>query len=65
MGAPMIALGLIGSRRGEMAGLRWSSIDLEHCTMKVVENPRIVLRGKVIDNSMGTEFPRSVVSTLP
>ncbi len=51
--APMIALGLVGLRRGEMAGLRWSSIDLEHGTMKVAVTTRIAVRGKVIEQSVG------------
>lgn len=51
--APMIALGLIGLRRGEMAGLRWSSIDLDRGTMKVAVTTRIAVRGKVIEQNMG------------
>ncbi|ANI91097.1 Tyrosine recombinase XerC-like [Dietzia timorensis] len=53
MRAPMIALGLLGLRRGEMAGLRWSSIDLEHGTMKVAMATRVAVRGKIIEQSVG------------
>lgn len=49
----MIVLGLLGLRRGELAGLRWSSIDLEHGTMKVADKTRIAVRGKVIEQSIG------------
>ena len=51
--APMIALGLVGLRRGEMAGLRWSSIDLDKGTMKVAVTTRIAVRGKVIEQGVG------------
>ena len=53
MRAPMIALGLVGLRRGEMAGLRWSSVDLDKGTMKVAVTTRIAVRGKVIEQGVG------------
>lgn len=53
MRAPMIALGLLGLRRGEMAGLRWSSIDLDTGTMKVAMTTRVAVRGKIIEQSVG------------
>ncbi|GEE00398.1 integrase [Gordonia spumicola] len=53
MRAPMIALGLLGLRRGEMSGLRWSSIDLDTGTMKVATSTRIAVRGKVIEQNVG------------
>ncbi|HMS73911.1 tyrosine-type recombinase/integrase [Gordonia sp. (in: high G+C Gram-positive bacteria)] len=63
MRAPMIALGLLGLRRGEMAGLRWSSVDLDKRTMKVAETTRIAVRGKVIEQNVGKT--RSASRWLP
>lgn len=53
MRAPMIALALLGLRRGELAGLRWSSIDLDTGTMEVAEITRIAVRGKIIEQGVG------------
>ncbi|MCZ0914113.1 tyrosine-type recombinase/integrase [Gordonia amicalis] len=53
MRAPMIALGLLGLRRGEMAGLRWSSLDLDKGTMQVALTTRVAVRGKIIEQSVG------------
>lgn len=49
----MIALGLLGLRRGEMAGLRWSSLDMDKGTMKVALTTRVAVRGKIIEQSVG------------
>lgn len=65
MRAPMIALGLIGLRRGEMAGLRWSSVNLAEGTMKVAETTRIAVRGAIIEQSVGKTEAASRWLPLP
>ena len=53
MRAPMIALGLLGLRCGETAGLRWSSINLDTGTMQVAKITRIAVRGTIIEQGIG------------
>lgn len=65
MRAPMVTLALVGLRRGEMAGLRWSSVDLEAETMKVAETTRIAVRGKIIEQSVGKTGAASRWLPLP
>lgn len=65
MRAPMIALALIGLRRGEMAGLRWSSVDLDKDGMKVAEMTRIAVRGRIIEQSVGKTAAASRWLPLP
>ena len=49
-------LALVGLRRGEIAGLRWSDVDLDGRTLAVVNN-RVAAGGKVVENE-----PKSVAS---
>lgn len=54
-------LALSGLRRGEVAGLRWSDVDLEAATLTIVNN-RVSAGGKTVEND-----PKSAASrrTLP
>lgn len=54
-------LALSGLRRGEVAGLRWSDVDLETGTLTIVNN-RVSAGGKTVEND-----PKSMASrrTLP
>jgi integrase len=54
-------LALSGLRRGEVAGLRWSDIDLDNATLTIVNN-RVSAGGRTVEND-----PKSAASrrTLP
>lgn len=47
--APFVELALLGLRRGEIAGLRWSSVDLDAGTIRVAERTRVVVSGRQVD----------------
>lgn len=51
--APMVHLALIGLRRGELAGLRWSSVDLETGRITVAERTRVRVTGATIERRGG------------
>ncbi|UEA60690.1 site-specific integrase [Gordonia otitidis] len=47
--APFVELALLGLRRGEIAGLRWGSVDLDAGTIRVAERTRVVVSGRQVD----------------
>lgn len=51
--APMVHLALIGLRRGELAGLHWSAIDLAAGRITVAERARVRISGRTIDQKNG------------
>ncbi|MFC9980905.1 tyrosine-type recombinase/integrase [Gordonia sp. NPDC127522] len=51
--APMVHLALIGLRRGELAGLRWSAIDLDNGRITVAARTRVRVTGQTIDQTNG------------
>ncbi len=51
--APMVHLALIGLRRGELAGLRWSAIDLDAGRIAVAARIRVRISGQTIDQKNG------------
>lgn len=51
--APMVHLALIGLRRGELAGLRWSAIDLDAGRITVAARTRVRVTGQTIDQEHG------------
>jgi integrase len=51
--APMVHLALIGLRRGELAGLRWSAIDLDAGRITVAARTRVRISGQTIDQKNG------------
>lgn len=53
-----LSLGLImGLRRGEICGLRWSDIDFTHCTLSVANQRQRLATGEIVDCS-----PKSATS---
>jgi integrase len=61
------ALALYGLRRGEIAGLRWTNVDLKAKTVRIVEN-RVAVRAEImsgIQSEHGTlPMPDEVVDVL-
>lgn len=51
--SPMVHLALIGLRRGELAGLRWSAIDLDAGRITVAVRIRVRVTGRIIDQKNG------------
>jgi integrase len=70
--APMVHLALIGLRRGELAGLRWSAIDLDAGRITVAVRTRVRVTGRTIDQRNGKttrarrslKLPASVLTVL-
>jgi len=70
--APMVHLALIGLRRGELAGLRWSAVDLEAGRITVAARTRVRITGQTIDQKNGKtvrarrslKLPASVLAVL-
>lgn len=70
--SPMVHLALIGLRRGELAGLRWSAIDLEAGRITVAMRTRVRVTGRTIDQKNGKtararrslKLPASVLTIL-
>ncbi|SDC55553.1 Site-specific recombinase XerD [Rhodococcus tukisamuensis] len=70
--APMVHLALIGLRRGELAGLRWSAIDLDAGRITVAVRTRVRVTGRTIDQKNGKttrarrslKLPASVLTVL-
>ncbi|QBJ96751.1 hypothetical protein ERC79_12815 [Rhodococcus sp. ABRD24] len=70
--APMVHLALIGLRRGELAGLRWSAIDLDAGRITVAVRTRVRVTGWTIDQKNGKttrarrslKLPASVLTVL-
>ncbi|WP_438472805.1 tyrosine-type recombinase/integrase [Rhodococcus erythropolis] len=70
--SPMVHLALIGLRRGELAGLRWSAIDLDAGRITVAARTRVRVTGRTIDQSNGKtanarrslKLPASVLTVL-
>ena len=62
------AFGLIlwtGLRRGELCGLKWSAVDLEHGALYVVNNRREKKGGGYINKAPKTKSSRRVISLSP
>lgn len=55
--APLVALALLGLRRGEVAGLRWSNVDFSQdgteAVLVVAERTRVPLAGGTVEHSGG------------
>ena len=70
--APLVHLALIGLRRGELAGLRWSAIDLDAGRIVVAARTRVRISGRTIDQKNGKtdsarrslKLPASVLEVL-
>lgn len=56
--APLVHLALAGLRRGELAGLRWSDVDLDAGTIAVAAQTRIAVGGKEIHGTGKTMSAR-------
>ncbi|MGQ5693333.1 hypothetical protein ACSVIA_01295 [Rhodococcus erythropolis] len=70
--APMVHLALIGLRRGALAGMRWSAIDLDPGRITVAVRTRVRVTGQTIDQKNGRsksarrslKLPASVLTVL-
>lgn len=58
-------LALIGLRRGELAGLRWSAVDLEVGTITAAARTRVRVTGKTLDQKHGKTATSARTLPLP
>ncbi|WP_341268097.1 tyrosine-type recombinase/integrase [Gordonia malaquae] len=63
--APLVHLALIGLRRGELAGLRWSSVDLGAGTITAAARTRVRVTGRTIDQKHGKTATSARTLPLP